>query len=561
MHKLADRQRLTRFTDPLPDLALACLQRQYAKDTAGNGRPSKRRKTDPDAPVDSVTILREDLVIQRPNNRNFVGIDAFDLPGLQEFLRFDLGDSIHVEDDVNDAHSHVLTISTRPSMKTDSFSMSFSLGADDVSDRLATILKTRDTFWSNPNVEDSVWVSADAEIEADDTMTILTLSFQVKWNISTTTYAPPFSPHQRKFRRDMLAMAFPDMFGINAEKEANSCSPQVFYEAAHVPNPKDTPSGDAEIPDVTAKLYPFQRRAVQWMLRREGVQWSQDGEGNATIKQIGHEHFDSPSAFIKVKDADGRHCFISPLLGKVTKDLEPFQQVEQDFPGGILSEEMGLGKTVELLALFSLHPQPPCPAEAYDYYLGEQVKTTPATLIVAPTSLKNQWLSELNKHAPSLRVMHYKGLTQSSREEESKAGALIRKLQTHDVVVTTYSVLTSELDYALGEPDRARRQPRKYHRPRSPLTQLRWWRVCMDEAQMIESGVSKSATLARLIPRVNAWGVTGTPVKDSVEGEYTFFCPTSAKDIPNLSWRKLFLLCVYRAHCQAGTDTDTDTAE
>lgn len=50
--------------------------------------------------------------------------------------------------------------------------------------------------------------------------------------------------------------------------------------------------------------------------------------------------------------------------------------------------------------------------------------------------------------------------------------------------------------------------------------QIRWWRVCMDEAQMIESGVSKSATLARLLPRVNAWGVTGTPVKDSVEGCY-----------------------------------------
>lgn len=111
------------------------------------------------------------------------------------------------------------------------------------------------------------------------------------------------------------------------------------------------------------------------------------------------------------------------------------------------------------------------------------------------------------------------GLTQSAREDEQEAKALIERLSSRDVVVTTYNVLTSELDYAMGEPDRARRKPRKYHRPRSPLVQIRWWRVCMDEAQMIESGVSKSATLARLLPRVNAWGVTGTPVKDSVEGQ------------------------------------------
>jgi E3 ubiquitin-protein ligase SHPRH len=39
----------------------------------------------------------------------------------------------------------------------------------------------------------------------------------------------------------------------------------------------------------------------------------------------------------------------------------------------------------------------------------------------------------------------------------------------------------------------------------------------MDEAQMIESGVSKAAVVARMIPRVNAWCVTGTPVRRGIE--------------------------------------------
>jgi E3 ubiquitin-protein ligase SHPRH len=40
--------------------------------------------------------------------------------------------------------------------------------------------------------------------------------------------------------------------------------------------------------------------------------------------------------------------------------------------------------------------------------------------------------------------------------------------------------------------------------------------VLMDEAQMIESGVGNAAVVARMIPRINAWCVTGTPVRKDV---------------------------------------------
>ncbi|ROV89479.1 hypothetical protein VPNG_10172 [Cytospora leucostoma] len=349
-------------------------------------------------------------------------------------------------------------------------------------------------------------------------MTTIKLEFLVRWNASTTVYPISLSPYQREFRRNILAIAFPKIFGVASGSQGNSCSPQLFYDAAHVPDPNKNPPEDLSIPHLTAKLYPFQRRAVQWMLQREGMQWCRREEGSdSNIQDIGFDHFDAPSSFTTIRDADSRVCYLSRLLGKIVIDPSPFELLEQNTRGGILSEEMGLGKTVELLALCLLHRRPPGPADNFDPYLGEQVKTTPATLIVAPASLRNQWLSELSKHAPGLRVMSYTGLDQGAREEQDNERALIEELASHDVVVTTYNVLTSELDYALGEPDRARRQPRKYHRPRSPLIQLSWWRVCLDEAQMIESGVSKAATLARLLPRVNAWGVTGTPVKDSVE--------------------------------------------
>ena len=42
---------------------------------------------------------------------------------------------------------------------------------------------------------------------------------------------------------------------------------------------------------------------------------------------------------------------------------------------------------------------------------------------------------------------------------------------------------------------------------------ISWWRVCLDEAQMVEGGVSNAAVVARSIPRCNAWAVTGTPLR------------------------------------------------
>ena len=64
------------------------------------------------------------------------------------------------------------------------------------------------------------------------------------------------------------------------------------------------------------------------------------------------------------------------------------------------------------------------------------------------------------------------------------------------------------------------RQEKRYARKRSPLTQIDWWRVVLDEAQMVENGVSNAAKVAQLIPRQNAWAVSGTPVKKDAKDLY-----------------------------------------
>ena len=275
-----------------------------------------------------------------------------------------------------------------------------------------------------------------------------------------------------------------------------------FYNNVHVPDSGKEAPAQIQSPLLTAQLYPFQARAVEWLLHREGVQIGSDG----TIVPDSSRH-QGPAIFERVVDACGRGCYISHLSGEVRADKPHSTMLN----GGILAEEMGLGKTVELINLILLHQRP-----QYMYNEGAErieiasLHRSAATLIITPPAILRQWQTELEMHAPSLRVMVYDGVKHSSELSDQ---ALKAKLSDQDVVITTYGVLASEIHYAEEKRDRGLRHTKKYAPRRSPLVDISWWRVCLDEAQMIESGVSNAAKVARRIPRVNAWAVSGTPLR------------------------------------------------
>jgi E3 ubiquitin-protein ligase SHPRH len=214
----------------------------------------------------------------------------------------------------------------------------------------------------------------------------------------------------------------------------------------------------------------------------------------------------------------GQTCHISQLRGMAVLDLDAANgDALQSLRGGILAEEMGLGKTVELMALMTHHKRPAVPGKIFDAYTGAYVTPSGATLIITPPAILEQWISEVRSHAPHLKVFHYKGLPPPSAPKKEHAVATVENLLRYDIVVTTYNVLSKEIHYATPPPDRSSRNSRRHERRKSPLVEISWWRVCLDEAQMIESGVSQSAQVARIIPRCNAWAVSGTPLRKDVQ--------------------------------------------
>jgi hypothetical protein len=61
---------------------------------------------------------------------------------------------------------------------------------------------------------------------------------------------------------------------------------------------------------------------------------------------------------------------------------------------------------------------------------------------------------------------------------------------------------------------------KRFLAPPSPLPCVQWWRLCLDEAQMVECTGSKTAEMARRLGAVHRWAITGTPVQKSMHGEY-----------------------------------------
>ncbi|GAQ81004.1 hypothetical protein KFL_000680200 [Klebsormidium nitens] len=162
-----------------------------------------------------------------------------------------------------------------------------------------------------------------------------------------------------------------------------------------------------------------------------------------------------------------------------------------------------------------------------------------ATLIVCPTAILQQWREEIAKHTRpgAVKVVVYEGVQRAANPSKTDAdadltsagGAASAVVGAHDlaradVVLTTYDALRADLAHepaGWGEAGgRALRSKKRYQVVPTPLTRLTWWRVCLDEAQMVESSTAKATEMALKLRAVNRWCISGTPIQRGLEDLY-----------------------------------------
>ena len=180
--------------------------------------------------------------------------------------------------------------------------------------------------------------------------------------------------------------------------------------------------------------------------------------------------------------------------------------------------------------------------------LRTQSKTT---LIICPDPILEQWQEELSRHSHGgfLSVFTYSGQKQSLSTGGSPDEIVTaRTLSQYDVVLSTYSVLgtdihrDADIEDALEENQKSLRFAKRYQKIPTPLTRLKWWRVCLDEAQMVNSGTAKCAQMALKLQTKYRWCVTGTPINRGLEDLYGLLLFLQAHPFDYKWWWKCLVL-------------------
>lgn len=153
-----------------------------------------------------------------------------------------------------------------------------------------------------------------------------------------------------------------------------------------------------------------------------------------------------------------------------------------------------------------------CP---FCWKLEGKIVDAKTTIIVTPASIKSQWKDEIQRHISdkSFKTLTYTGI--------SNGWVSPTELAKYDAILTDFNTLSKELYFSDTSNDRSLRHGKKFEYPPSPLTSVRWWRVVLDEAQMVENKNNRPSLMVKQLPAINHWATTGTPIeKDSIRCLY-----------------------------------------
>ncbi|WP_249595425.1 DEAD/DEAH box helicase [Peribacillus frigoritolerans] len=174
---------------------------------------------------------------------------------------------------------------------------------------------------------------------------------------------------------------------------------------------------------------------------------------------------------------------LDPILRDYQKNGYKWMKILAQYGfGGILADDMGLGKTLQSIT-FILSELPDI-----------RKKRVPA-LIVCPSSLTYNWLSEFTKFAPDIQAVVVDG-------DKTDRTKLLKEIKDVDVLITSYPLLRKDIKSFEKE---------DFHT------------VFFDEAQAFKNPLTQTARAAKKIKAAHRFALTGTPIENSLEELWSLF--------------------------------------
>jgi superfamily II DNA or RNA helicase len=156
--------------------------------------------------------------------------------------------------------------------------------------------------------------------------------------------------------------------------------------------------------------------------------------------------------------------------------------------GGILADDMGLGKTLQTLALIA-HAQAEAPF-----------------LVVAPTSVVDNWVKEAAAFTPDLEV---RVIAESTKK---RGTPLAEVADGADVIVMSYAMLRLEED---------------------PISRIDWAGLILDEAQFVKNSQALTHQAAKSVRAPFRLALTGTPLENSLRDLWSLLAITAPGLFPS----------------------------
>jgi len=236
------------------------------------------------------------------------------------------------------------------------------------------------------------------------------------------------------------------------------------------------------------------RKMTQWERTNEALCWHHPELVNIW-EDLENEPMIKPEA---VPQPEGLSLQLLPFQREgLDWLLKQEQQVR--FTGGILADEMGMGKTIQTISLLLAEPR------------GKP------NLVIAPTVALMQWKQEIETHTDNgLSVCLFYGANRSVTAKE---------LKNYDVVLTTYAVLES----VFRKQNTGFKRADGIHKERSLLHSIEFFRVILDEAHNIKDRACNTARAAFALKTKRKLCLSGTPLQNRVCLPYTFINNTDRR--------------------------------